>query len=103
MRMEAATAVYSGDSSYAASSGTAIVTLNLPSTGALVLPFVSPNPIYENGTANNWTYMVSLTEKAGVAATLTGFTIGGNNDLSLFTTRGSRAREQSSRESPLPD
>ncbi len=54
--------------------------------GALVVPFVNPNPIYKNGTNNNWPFTVTLTEKAGVAATLTGFTVAGNNDLSLFAT-----------------
>ena len=80
------TAVYSGDALYDTSSGTTSVTLNLPASGALVVPFVNPNPVYKNATGNDWTFAVSLSEKAGVAATLTGFTIGPNNDLSLFST-----------------
>ena len=77
-------AVYSGDGVYNASSGSAKVTLNLPATGALVVPFVIPTPVYKVPDTNNWPFTVSLTEKAGVAATLTGFTIGSNNDLGLF-------------------
>lgn len=78
------TALYSGDAAYGSSAGTATVTLKLPATGALVVPFVTPNPVYRNASSNNWTYSVSLSEKAGVTATLTAFTIDSNNDLSLF-------------------
>jgi len=82
----AVSAVFNGDSAYAGSSASANVGLNLPATGALVVPFVTPNPVYQSGTTGAWTYTVSLTEKAGVAATLTGFTVSGNNDLGLFST-----------------
>jgi uncharacterized protein (TIGR03437 family) len=79
------TALYGGDGIYDPSSATATVTLNLPASGSMVVPFVTPNPIYKNGTTNTWNYVVSLTEKAGVDATLTGFTIGSSNDLGLFS------------------
>jgi uncharacterized protein (TIGR03437 family) len=79
-------AIYSGDGVYLPSYGSTTVTLNLPASGALVVPFVTPNPVYKNGTANDWPFTVTLSEKAGVAATLTTFTISGNNDLSLFST-----------------
>jgi uncharacterized protein (TIGR03437 family) len=79
-------ALYGGDGVYNPSYGSVTVTLNLPATGALLVPFVTPNPVYKNGTNNNWPYTVTVTEKAGVAATLSTFTISGNNDLSLFST-----------------
>jgi uncharacterized protein (TIGR03437 family) len=74
------TAVYAGDSIYSSSSGTAGVTVNLPAAGAAVVPSVDPNPSYgQPNDANGpiWAYTVTLTEEAGVAATLTGFTIDG--------------------------
>ena len=77
-------ALYSGDGAYDPSAGSTTVTLKLPASGALLVPFVTPNPVYRNATNNNWTYTVTLNEKAGVAATLTAFTIDTNNDLSLF-------------------
>ncbi len=77
-------AVYSGDGVYDASSGTASISLNLPASGSLVTPFVSPNPVYKNGTNNNWSFTVTLSEKAGVGATLTNFSIGSNNDTAFF-------------------
>lgn len=79
-------ALYSGDGVYYPSYASTTVTLNLPTSGALVVPFVTPNPVYKDGSSNNWPYTVSLSEKAGVAATLSTFTISGNNDLSLFST-----------------
>jgi len=79
-------ALYSGDGVYLPSYASTTVTLNLPASGALVVPFVTPNPVYKYGTGNDWPFTVSLSEKAGVAATLTTFTISGNNDLSLFST-----------------
>jgi uncharacterized protein (TIGR03437 family) len=69
------TALYSGDAIYNASSGTASAVLNLPASGSLVVPSVSPNPVSQS--VNEWAYTVALTEKAGVATRLTGFTING--------------------------
>ncbi len=79
-------ALYSGDGVYLPSYASTTVTLNLPASGALVVPFVTPNPVYKAGTANDWPFTVSLSEKAGVAATLSTFTIAGNNDVGLFST-----------------
>jgi uncharacterized protein (TIGR03437 family) len=79
-------ALYSGDGVYLPSYASITVTLNLPTSGALVVPFVTPNPVYKAGTANDWPFTVSLSEKAGVAATLSTFTIAGNNDVGLFST-----------------
>ena len=69
------TALYSGDAVYNASAGTASVTLNLPASGSLAVPSVSPNPV--NQSITEWPYTVTLVEKAGVPTKLTGFTISG--------------------------
>ena len=78
------TAVYAGDPVFDESSGTALLHLNLPASGSLVIPFVSPNPVPKAGPY--WPYAVSLTEKAGVATTLTSFTVNGvPQNLALWT------------------
>jgi len=71
----AVTAVYSGDPVFTSSSGTTSTSLNLPASGSLVVPFVIPNSVPEE--LGSWPYTVGLTEKAGVATTLTSFTIDG--------------------------
>ena len=47
-------AVYAGDSVYDGSSGSATVTLQVPDAGSLVVPFVTPNPVYEFPTLSSW-------------------------------------------------
>jgi len=73
------TAYYSGDGAFSPSSGSAKATLQLPSSGSFVVPIVSPNPVYAESTmiGDIWPYTVSLSEKNGVATTLTNFTING--------------------------
>jgi uncharacterized protein (TIGR03437 family) len=73
-------ALYSGDSHYLASSGTAPVTLKLPASGSLVIPSLDPNPVSQVGA--NWPYLLRLSEMAGVATKITTFTINGVNNLS---------------------
>ncbi len=76
-------ALYSGDAVYNASAGTASVKLNLPATGSFVIPSVNPNPVNQSATV--WPYTLTLTEKAGVATKLSGFTINGSNsNLAAF-------------------
>jgi len=70
-----ATAVYGGDAVFAGSAGSANITLKLPDSGSLIVPFVTPNPVPQAGAY--WPYTVGLSEKAGVGATLTSFTIDG--------------------------
>lgn len=78
------TALYSGDGRFDGSAATATITLNLPASGSLVVPFVSPNPVPQNGSL--WHYTVGLSEKAGVATKLTGFTINGiQQNLAFWT------------------
>jgi uncharacterized protein (TIGR03437 family) len=51
-------------------------------TAAAVVPSIDSNPIFEtpiNARGYRWTFTITLTEEAGVAATLTGFTINGQS------------------------
>ena len=75
-------ASYGGDAIYAPSSGQAAVTLKLPLAGSAVVPSILPFPVLQNGTA--WPYTIRLTERAGVATTLTAFTVDGVNNLAAF-------------------
>jgi len=75
------TALYSGDSVYTGSAGSASIAINIPATtGSYVVPWVTPNPVTEVGAAS-WPYTVGLTGKNGVATTVTAFTINGVNNL----------------------
>jgi uncharacterized protein (TIGR03437 family) len=78
------TALYSGDPVFDGSAGTTVIALNLPASGSLVVPFVTPNPVPQAGTG--WPYMVGLSEKAGVATTVTSFMIDGvRQNLGFWT------------------
>ncbi len=88
-------AFYEGDASFNSSEGSTIVTINPPTAGSAVAPSVSPNPVYQqppNPSGFSWFFTVTLTEEAGVATTLNGFTIDGANDLGLVTTTRIPAR-----------
>lgn len=73
------TALYTGDTVFGASAGSVATTLQLPASGSLVVPSVTPDPVPQQGSGNSasWTYTMILTEKAGVATTLTAYTIDG--------------------------
>jgi uncharacterized protein (TIGR03437 family) len=73
--------LYAGDGVYAGSSGTVAVQLNVPvpAVASLVVPSISPNPVYQK-TPTSWPYVLTLTEKAGVATKVTGFTINGQDN-----------------------
>jgi uncharacterized protein (TIGR03437 family) len=69
-------ALYGGDGVYAGSAASTPITLNLPATsGSYVVPLVFPNPVYQLDGV--WPYSVNLSEKAGVATTLTSVVIDG--------------------------
>lgn len=74
-------AVYAGDGVYGGSSATVTVQLNVPvpPAGSLVVPGISPNPVYQR-SPTSWPYVVRLTEMAGVATKLTGFVINGSDN-----------------------
>lgn len=77
-------AVYSGDLVYDSSAGAAMVTVNYPQTGAsAVVPLITPNPVMEDGFGG-WPYDVALVERAGVATTLTSFTVDGTTQNLTF-------------------
>jgi uncharacterized protein (TIGR03437 family) len=79
------TVFYGGDNAFLGSGASATVSLKLPATGSSVVPSVTPNPVTE--ILSLWPYDVRLTEKAGVATKLTGFTINGvNQNLNAFGT-----------------
>ena len=70
-------AVYSGDTIFQGSTGSATVSVSFPqSTGSIVVPVIAPNPVMEDGY-EGWPYTVALVERGGVATTLTGFKIDG--------------------------
>jgi uncharacterized protein (TIGR03437 family) len=82
----AVTAVYNGDQSYNASAARVTVGVARPASGSLVIPFITPNPVYKATPYGNWPYTVVLNEMAGVQTTLTVFTINGDNNLGAFGT-----------------
>jgi uncharacterized protein (TIGR03437 family) len=72
--------VYSGDGNYSASAVTVSVTTTVPSSNSAVGVLLSPNPVGEqppDSNGNRWIFAIQLTERAGVATTLTKMTIGG--------------------------
>jgi uncharacterized protein (TIGR03437 family) len=53
-----------------------------PAGSSAVVVSVNPNPVYQqapDAQGNRWTTRITLTEEAGVATTLTGFTINGTS------------------------
>jgi uncharacterized protein (TIGR03437 family) len=69
------TAFYGGDANFGSSSGTASVAFHFSAAAAVVVASVNPNPVVQTGSS--WPYIVTLTEKAGVASTITRYTIDG--------------------------
>ena len=83
------TAVYAGNSALNGGSGSVALNVTLPVGAAAVVPSFAPNPVYEQQTdaqGYSWFFTVTLTETAGVAATLTGFTFGGTDYSSSIPT-----------------
>lgn len=80
------TALYSGDKLYNSASASVTVAVNRPATGSLVVPFITPNPVYKQSPYGDWPYEVILSEKAGTQTTLTVFTVNGVNNLGAFGT-----------------
>ncbi len=74
------TAAYGGSTGFGASSGSVTVSLSVPAVPSNVIPSVWPNPVFQqapDADGYNFFYTVRLSEIAGTAATLTGFTIAG--------------------------
>jgi uncharacterized protein (TIGR03437 family) len=70
-------ALYSGDNVYESSSGTTTLTVTAPDSAAAVTASITPNPVNAALSlgVKAWVYTITLTESAGVGATLTGFSI----------------------------
>ncbi len=69
------TAIYSGDQNYNSSAAGVTVTYKTTGTGSMVVPLVTPNPVIRQSPYGNWPYYLLLSEKNGVATTLTVFTV----------------------------
>jgi uncharacterized protein (TIGR03437 family) len=76
-------ALYSGSAAFLSSTGTVVVTLTgAAASSSAVTASVQPSPVYKQAPDADgfaWTYTLQLTETAGVATKLTGFTIDGND------------------------
>ena len=74
------TASYGGGNGFMASSGSVTVSVSVPTVPSYVVASVTPNPVFQQAPDSNgytFFYTVRLSEIAGTAATLTGFTIAG--------------------------
>jgi hypothetical protein len=74
-------ATYGGSASFGGSTGSATVSVSA-ATASNVVVSVAPNSISQ--TSNGWGVTVRLQETAGVATTITGFTINGTNFASAI-------------------
>jgi len=73
------TATYSGDATFNSSAGSTSVSVGPGPGGSAVLVSISPDPVQAGQFVR-----VRLTELGGAATTITGWTINGNNEFSLF-------------------
>ena len=64
-------ALYSGDSLFTSSAGSTKVSINYPASGSFVVITINPTPTPQAGP--QWPFIITLSERAGVATTLTGF------------------------------
>jgi uncharacterized protein (TIGR03437 family) len=81
----AVTVSYDGTTTFAPSSGSATVTLTVPTTSSAVVVSIVPNPVYQqapDADGYQWFYTVRLTEVGGAATTLSSFSIGGTDHTS---------------------
>jgi uncharacterized protein (TIGR03437 family) len=79
------TASYGASNGFSASSGSVTVTLSVSTGPSHVVPSVTPNPVFQQAPdADGYTffYTLRLSEIAGNATTLTGFTIAGTDHSS---------------------
>jgi len=79
---ESISAYYGGSGSFSPASTALAVTVTQVTSGSAVVPSVVPNPVYQqtpDAQGYSYFYTVRLTETAGVATTLTGFTFLGKD------------------------
>src|ERR1019366_3431340 len=82
-------AVYSGDNNFDASSAATTLTVAAPANAAAITAAITPNPVYASASTagvTSWYFTITLTEQAGVGATLTRFTIAGTDESSRLST-----------------
>jgi uncharacterized protein (TIGR03437 family) len=75
-------ASYGGNTGFNPSAASVAVTVTVPAAASAVVPSIAPNPVYQqtpDADGYSWFYTVKLTEIAGVATTLTGFSIDGTD------------------------
>jgi uncharacterized protein (TIGR03437 family) len=76
-------ATYGGDSNVNGSTGSVTITVSVPASNSAVIPSIVPDPVYQqqqpDANGNSWFYTIRLAEVAGVATTLTGFSIDGTD------------------------
>ncbi len=75
-------AVYGGDGVYSGSTGSTTINVTVTAGAAAIAPTITPDPIYVSPPDSNglkWDFTITLTEKAGVSATLTSLTVLGAN------------------------
>jgi uncharacterized protein (TIGR03437 family) len=76
------TASYGASNGFMASSGSVTVSVSVPTAPSYVVSSVTPNPVFQQAPDSNgytFFYTLRLSEIAGTAATLTGFTIAGTD------------------------
>ncbi len=76
------TASYGGSTGFSASSGSVTVNVSVPTGPSYVVPSVTPNPVFQqapDADGYSFFYTLRLSEIAGTATTLTGFTIAGTD------------------------
>jgi len=72
-------AAYGGSPLFTSSSGSTTLTVGTPTAASAVAVTVTPNPVYQHAPDANggtFTFTIQLKETAGVATSLTGFTVG---------------------------
>jgi hypothetical protein len=73
-------AVYGGSPLFTSSSGTATLSVGTPAAASAVALTVTPNPVYQHAPdakGGTFSFTIQLKETAGVATSITGFTVGG--------------------------
>ncbi|HEY4363274.1 MAG TPA: protease pro-enzyme activation domain-containing protein [Bryobacteraceae bacterium] len=73
---------YGGDKNVNGSSASVTVNVTVPVAASAVIPLINPNPVFEetpDADGYGWFYTIRLTEVAGSATTLTGFSINGTD------------------------
>jgi uncharacterized protein (TIGR03437 family) len=85
---ETISAYYGGSGSFTPASTALTLTVSQVSVGSAVAPSVVPDPVYQqtpDAQGYSYFFTIRLTETAGVATTLTGFTFNGQSESQYIT------------------